>query len=117
MDLRKPSPFFSVSPPINPADADLLASQGFRTSISNRPDGESEDQPGNAEIQAAAQQAGLEWHFLPVVSGNVTDADAQTSTILFAMPGDRFSRFVAPVPAVSRSGPWPRLGITKSMQS
>lgn len=77
MELRKLSPFFSVSPQITPADVGILASQGFRTIISNRPDGESENQPANAEIAAAAERAGLEFHYLPVVSGHITDADAR----------------------------------------
>jgi uncharacterized protein (TIGR01244 family) len=34
--------------------------------INNRPDGESPDQPTSAEMQAAAEAAGLSYHFIPL---------------------------------------------------
>lgn len=56
----------SVSPQIAPADVAEAARQGFTTIINNRPDGEEPGQPTNAEIEAAAQAAGLEYAFIPV---------------------------------------------------
>ncbi|MGD8416404.1 MAG: TIGR01244 family sulfur transferase [Pseudomonadales bacterium] len=75
MDIRKISPFFSVSPQISPADVGILASQGYRTIICNRPDGEADDQPDAAEIGAAAKRHGLTFHAHPVRAGQVTDDD------------------------------------------
>jgi uncharacterized protein (TIGR01244 family) len=56
----------SVSPQIAAADVAEAARQGFTTIINNRPDGEEPGQPTNAEIEAAAHAAGLEYAFIPV---------------------------------------------------
>jgi uncharacterized protein (TIGR01244 family) len=46
------------------------ARAGFRSVINNRPDFEhGPNQPTNADIEAAAHSAGLEYRFLPVASG------------------------------------------------
>jgi uncharacterized protein (TIGR01244 family) len=46
------------------------ARAGFRSVINNRPDFEhGPNQPTNADIEAAARAAGLEYRFLPVASG------------------------------------------------
>lgn len=78
MDIKKISPFLSVSPQISEADVGILASQGFRTIICNRPDGEADDQPASAAIAAAAERQGITFHYQPVVAGKVTDTDVDT---------------------------------------
>lgn len=50
-----------------------LAQRGYRSIISNRPEGESEDQPVWAELEAAAATQGLEARHVPVVMGQITD--------------------------------------------
>jgi uncharacterized protein (TIGR01244 family) len=46
------------------------ARAGFRSVVNNRPDFEGEsDQPTNADMEAAARAAGLEYRFLPVDGG------------------------------------------------
>ncbi|WP_338503152.1 TIGR01244 family sulfur transferase [Sphingomonas kaistensis] len=50
-----------------------LAERGYRSIIGNRPEGESEDQPAWAELEAAASAQGLEARHLPVVMGQITD--------------------------------------------
>lgn len=50
-----------------------LAQRGYRSVIGNRPDGESDDQPSWAELEAAAAQQGLESRHIPVVMGQITD--------------------------------------------
>jgi len=75
MDIRIIAPDLSVSPQIQPQDASVLASLGYRSIFINRPDGESDDQPGQAEMTEAAARAGLEVRYIPVVSGQVTDPD------------------------------------------
>lgn len=50
-----------------------LAQRGYRSVICNRPDGESDDQPSWAELEAAAAQQGLESRHIPVVMGQITD--------------------------------------------
>ncbi len=56
----------SVAPQIDATDIAVLAAQGFRSIINNRPDGEEPGQPGNAALDAAARQAGLEWRYIPI---------------------------------------------------
>jgi uncharacterized protein (TIGR01244 family) len=55
------------------ADGQLQASdlaeavaQGVTLIVNNRPDGEEEDQPLAAEIEAAARAAGLDYSFIPI---------------------------------------------------
>ena len=74
----------SVSPQILPEDIAAIAAAGFRSVMCNRPDGEAADQPAFAEIEAAARAAGLEAAYLPVVSGQVKDADAEAFATVFA---------------------------------
>jgi sulfide:quinone oxidoreductase len=74
----------SVSPQILPEDIAAIAAAGFRSVMCNRPDGEAADQPAFAEIEAAARAAGLEAAYLPVVSGQVKDTDAEAFATLFA---------------------------------
>jgi sulfide:quinone oxidoreductase len=76
MDHLKPlTPFLTVAPQLKEADVGILAARGYRTLINNRPDGESDDQPGGAHIAEAACRLGLDYRFQPVVSGRVTDED------------------------------------------
>ncbi len=74
----------SVSDQIMPEAVAAVAEAGFRSIICNRPDGEGADQPGFAEIEAAAKVAGLQAAYQPVISGKVTDNDAQAFGALFA---------------------------------
>lgn len=58
---------------IAPTDLPAIAAHGFKTVINNRPDGEGGPaQPTSAELQRAAQAAGLAYFHLPVVSGQLT---------------------------------------------
>ena len=82
MDIRKITPFLSVASQITPSDVGILASQGYRTVICNRPDGEADDQPGSADIAAAAERSGLQFHMQPVQSGKVTDEDVDAFAAL-----------------------------------
>ena len=78
MNLKPITPILSVSAQIQPQEVAALAAAGFKAIICNRPDGEGADQPSFAEIKAAAQAEGLQAACLPIVSGKVDDADAQT---------------------------------------
>ncbi len=64
----------SVAAQISVADLDTLAAQGFRSIINNRPDAEAADQPANAELQAAALKAGFIYRHIPVISGDLQQA-------------------------------------------
>ncbi|EMP55456.1 beta-lactamase hydrolase-like protein [Marinobacter santoriniensis NKSG1] len=75
MDIRKIDDTISVSPQISVEDVAEAARLGFKTLVANRPDHEEPGQPAMADIAAAAKEHGLEWVYMPVASGNITDAD------------------------------------------
>lgn len=62
-----------VAPQLGPGDMDAIAAAGIGAIICNRPDGEAGDQPGFREIAAAAKQAGLDAHYLPVTPGQASE--------------------------------------------
>ena len=87
----------SVMPQIDPAELNALAEAGFRSIISNRPDGEEQDQPSWAAIEQAARDAGMEARHIPVTPGAITDdAVAEFETAIEELP--------APIAAFCRSG-------------
>lgn len=89
---------FATAPQIAPHDLAEIAAMGFKTVVNNRPDGEGgAEQPGNAEIEAAAKAAGLHYAYLPVISGQITEQQARDFADLIAnSPG--------PLLAFCRSG-------------
>ncbi|MFK7830162.1 MAG: TIGR01244 family sulfur transferase [Congregibacter sp.] len=68
---------FSVSAQIVAADMPALVAAGVKSLICNRPDGEANDQPTIAEIRFAAEAAGIDVAYIPVVPGAVTPADIE----------------------------------------
>ncbi len=82
--VKKLTPFLSVIGQIQPADMASVASSGFLTVINNRPDNEGDDQPNNADLAAAAQASGLQYHYLPVVGGQITDEQIKSFAQLLA---------------------------------
>lgn len=54
-----------------------LARRGYRSLIGNRPEGESDDQPAWAELEAAAAAHGLEGRHIPVVMGQIPDQQVE----------------------------------------
>jgi sulfide:quinone oxidoreductase len=58
---------------IGPADIAQAKAMGITTVICNRPDGEAFDQPTAAEVKAAAEAAGMAFHYLPLAPGGLTD--------------------------------------------
>lgn len=87
----------AVAPQISATDIPLLAAQGFRSVVCNRPDGEGADQPSFAAIAAACRDAGMEAAYLPVVSGKVGDEDAHAF-------GDLLNHLPKPTLAFCRTG-------------
>jgi len=72
----------AVSPQISVADVPAIAAAGYKVLINNRPDGETEDQPTSAEIEAAARAAGLEYHHMPVTMMNFPGPDFEAMSDL-----------------------------------
>jgi uncharacterized protein (TIGR01244 family) len=67
LPMQQLTPDFCVAPQLDPAAMAEAAAAGFKSVINNRPDGEGgPDQPLNADVEAAARAAGLEYRYLPV---------------------------------------------------
>ena len=97
MTFKQLSADFAVSAQVTGADLREAAAHGFKSVISNRPDGEEEGQPSAAQIREMAQAQGMEFFHLPVIPGGITQADgAAMSAALARLPG--------PVLAFCRSG-------------
>ncbi|MFA6231144.1 MAG: TIGR01244 family sulfur transferase [Rhodanobacter sp.] len=97
MQLRPLSNDLSVATQIVIADIAALAAQGFRSVINNRPDGEEPGQPSSITLATAARQAGLEYRHIPVVPGQLQDAQVTA----FA---DALADMPAPMLAFCRTG-------------
>ncbi|WP_075258425.1 bifunctional protein tyrosine phosphatase family protein/NAD(P)/FAD-dependent oxidoreductase [Herbaspirillum camelliae] len=97
MNIKQLTANLSVSAQVMPADMAEIAAAGFKSIICNRPDGEAGDQPSFREVEQQAQAAGIVARHLPVIPGQVADAQA-----------DEFDRLLEdlpkPVLAYCRSG-------------
>ena len=97
MNIFKLDDHVAVAPQISPQNVAQIAAEGYRVLINNRPDGEVPGQPTSAEIAAAAEAAGMEYHYLPVTAANFPGPDmARISSLM--NDSDR------PVLAFCRSG-------------
>ncbi|MEO1091792.1 MAG: TIGR01244 family sulfur transferase [Pseudomonadota bacterium] len=88
---------FYVAPQLRHDDFPAAAAAGIRTIINNRPDGEAADQLSHAAARDAAKSAGLAYHYLPVVNGQLT---METVQALRALMGE----VEQPILAYCRSG-------------
>lgn len=75
MDIRKIDDTISVAPQITANDVAEIARLGYKTLVANRPDQEEFGQPAMVDLEAAAQEHGLSWVYMPVASGHITDDD------------------------------------------
>ncbi len=71
MSIRSIDPNFHVTGQIKPSQVDEIARLGYKTVICMRPDNEGFLQPSFTEVADAAQNAGLDAHYLPVVPGSM----------------------------------------------
>ena len=62
----------SVAGQISKSDIAELAKAGFGMILNNRPDKEEPGQLAAAEAEAEAKKQGLEYRYLPIVTGNIT---------------------------------------------
>lgn len=66
-----------AAPQLTPQDMPAVAAAGYRVVINNRPDGEVPGQPTSEEMEAAAEEAGLEYHYYPVNAFNYPGDDLE----------------------------------------
>ena len=82
---------FSVSEQITVGDVPAVAAAGFRSIVCNRPDGEGWGQPNFAEIEAAANAAGMKAVYIPIVPGQMDAAHvARFADLMRTLPGPVF---------------------------
>ena len=75
MEARTINDGLSVSKQLGLAEIREAAKAGFRSVMVNRPDGEGDDQPTFAEVEAAAKKAGMKAAYVPVSPGKISDDD------------------------------------------
>lgn len=75
MNIKPLHESLSVSEQIKLADLKLIAAEGITTIINNRPDGEAKGQPRSETLAKRATELGLSYHYIPVISGGMTDAN------------------------------------------
>jgi sulfide:quinone oxidoreductase len=68
---------YFVAPQLQAADFAAAKDAGIRTIINNRPDGEAMDQLSDAEARELATSHGLDYVYVPVVSGRMGRDDVQ----------------------------------------
>jgi uncharacterized protein (TIGR01244 family) len=77
-----------VSGQIAPDEVAGLADHGITVLVNNRPDGEEPDQPLAADIEAAAEQAGIAYRFVPIIRGiGPADVEAMQEALRDAAGG------------------------------
>ncbi len=62
---------------VRPEHIPAIAAAGYKALLCNRPDGESADQPMFRDIANAAEAHGLRVALVPVVSGRISEQDAE----------------------------------------
>lgn len=97
MQIAILTPNVSALPQPEIADIAELADRGYRSIISNRPDGESPDQPAWNDIKAAATARGMEAVHIPVVASAITEADVRNFV-------QSLERLPKPIAAFCRTG-------------
>jgi len=73
----------AASPQIQAPDMAAIADAGFKVVINNRPDDEALDQPSSEELRAAAEAAGLDYHYYPLNAFNYPGDDPEAMRALF----------------------------------
>ena len=88
LSITNLSDTFSTSPQITADDVVEIAALGFKTIINNRPDGEGcAEQPNSHTIEVAAKKAGLAYLHIPVIPGNITEANVvECASLLLNAP-------------------------------
>jgi uncharacterized protein (TIGR01244 family) len=78
----------SVSGQLAPHEVAGLAELGVTVLVNNRPDGEEPGQPAAADIEAAAEAAGIAYRYVPIMRGiGPADVDAMQEALRDAEGG------------------------------
>lgn len=96
MEYRRINDEFAVTGQITAEDVATIKAAGYKSIISNRPDAEDGTVPHDG-IEAAAKAAGLDFRYIPVVSGAITPDDVEKMA-------DALEEMDGPIFAYCRSG-------------
>ena len=96
-EITKLNDAVSVSPQLQLDDVTALAKAGFKSIICNRPDSETGEHPSSAAVAEAAEKSGLQFAYVPAISGAITDQDGEKMAAALA-------KLPAPTLAYCRSG-------------
>ena len=78
IEITQHNPHFSTVGQINPEDVVQIAALGYKSIIDNRPDFEGgNSQPLHTDIQKIVLENGMEFAYLPVISGAITPDQVQ----------------------------------------
>lgn len=72
MEIKKVTEDMAVSPQIQPDDIQAIKAAGYKVIVNNRPDGEMAGQPLSNEIEALAVDADIDYHYIPMIPGELT---------------------------------------------
>lgn len=89
MDLRQLTPDLAVAPQIQPDDLPALAEAGFRVLVNNRPDAEVGPGEDHQTMRTAAEAAGLSYHFIPFIPGQITPEMISAQAEALSAPGPK----------------------------
>ena len=98
MNIRQLDEWTLIGGQILPEQVAGLADMGVTLIINNRPDGEEPGQPLGADIEEAAEAAGVEYRSIPIIRGigpadaqamNEAIASARGKTLAFCRSGTR----------------------------
>jgi len=95
MEVKQLTKALSVSGQISVADIEALKAAGIKSIICNRPDNEEANQLEHSLLQKAAQKHGIDFVFMPVVSGNITAenvSDFKSALTTLAQPTHAYCR-------------------------
>lgn len=95
-EFKLVAPDFAVAAQILPPDMARAAAAGFKLVIANRPANEAPDQPSEADMAAAAEDAGIQYRQIPFQGRPNPAAVAATAALLAEAAG--------PVLAYCRTG-------------
>jgi hypothetical protein len=98
LEITQHNEEFSTVGQIMPEEVAQIAALGYKSVIDNRPDMEGgHDQPLHIDIETQVKSAGMQFAYLPVISGSITPEQVQQmADLIESMP--------KPILAFCRSG-------------
>ncbi|MEY2879102.1 MAG: hypothetical protein RLZZ15_1482 [Verrucomicrobiota bacterium] len=113
--LKRISGTVFLASQLSPNDIRILKQRRIRTIVDMRPDGEVARQPSSDEMRRAAQDAGIEFHYVPVPHDGIPDEAVAAlikimesrlgESVLYCRTGRRAARLFALASAAQTGGP------------